>query len=248
MIEKLLKYIKEEQNQEFIDNFTQSVNSFHRVLLLETAISHDNIKLFSFLKNVTSLTEDDYVRISFSNIKNQKHFKEEYCFYHKLNNKTVSTLNSDNIKDICRLGSESSLAFMEAHPIYVHINFTWFIHYALIFKNEKFLENIFNSNLTEKQVLISCMSVIHHKENDFLPIILETAFENNIDINFKKDTYTTQKLMRNYLSNIINSKDGKSSVDIMNMLVEEQVKAFETILYDITKDITYNNNNNSFKF
>lgn len=237
MIDNLLKYIKNQQNKDFIHTFASNVNQTHRVLLLETAISYDNLEIFKFLKKCTVLSDEDYYRIAFINIKNQKEFNKEYSFFESVSQKALERINSDNIRNICKLGDNCVLNFLEHHPLVVHINFNWFIHYSLLFKNEKFLETIFNSPLSKNQVMLCCMAAIHHKEQTFLPIILESAMEHNVDIDFKSDPVYTRKQIVTYLSRIVLQKNGPKIENIIDLLVEEQIKAMEVTLYEITKNI-----------
>lgn len=241
MISKLLSAIKSHNNTEFMSHFNATVNQSHRVLLLETSVIHDNLETFKFLMKCTSLSEDDYFRIAITNLSAQKSFRDEYCFYKYISQKHLAKISGDDIKKICQHGSQSSMKFMDIHPVVVHINFNWFVHYGLKFKNEEFLEKLFNSPLTKHQVTTCCMAVIHHKEDSFLPIILEAALENNINIDFKSDPVETKRLISTYLRNLLNKKDGPTTEKIMDMLVEEQIKAMEVTLYECTKNLQFSN-------
>lgn len=232
MISQLLKFIKEEKNEKFINSFSTSVNNSHRQLLLETAICYDNLPIFLLLQDCTSMTQQDYANFIFKNIKNQKKFRPEYCFYNKITSLQSQNISMDSIKIISKLGEKSAMEFLKIHPVSVYLHLTWFLHYNLLYKNEKFLETIFNNPNNKEQVILACMSVIHHNELSFLPIILEAAFEKKIDINFEIDRPLIQKHIHTYIRTT-------QKVDIVQMLIDEQIKAFEVILYDMTKNLTY---------
>lgn len=246
MIKTLLENIKKDNIKTFSDNFKKSVvNNSHKTLLLETAAIYNNIDVFNFLYTRTSLDDAALLRLSLFNLKDMKDFNSEY-FPEVPADLLMANFKPEHVKHICRLGSKSSLYFMEKNPLMIHLHFNWFVHYGLHFKNEEFLENIFNSQLNKEQTLISCIATIFHKEQTFLPIILENSYEKGLDINFQSNREQIHLLISRYFKNT--KKEENLTVNLSNMLVEESIKAVEAVLLDATKDFSFAKTKKSPKF